>query len=257
MGIVLPQFHLASSIEAAQKIYDKFGLDETNGDLVAKLLNYSGRTSGTFYMRMRDAQPYGLINNNRGRITVTELGKRVTYPTSQADEGKALLEAFLNVPMWKGLYEKYTKHGKIIPTDDLWVDIAKIADIEYPRAKEIQSQVKSAYNEDLSRIPQSVISTEQTNLETIKAEPHIKQSISSQQSQFEDENNIILTFENMHVSLPRENTKKSWELLQKYMEVYFIAHPEKPKSTLSFDNLFFEGFKTDVKKDVDKNTKKD
>jgi hypothetical protein len=61
-------------------------------------------TSGAFRTKVASAQIFGAVQLGRGVVTLTALGHRLAdQPTRPA----ALAEAFLHVPLYKKLYEKY------------------------------------------------------------------------------------------------------------------------------------------------------
>lgn len=61
-------------------------------------------TSGTFRVRLSSAAIFGLTENERGTVRLTDLGRRICDPSQEAD---AAAEAFLRVPLYARIYENY------------------------------------------------------------------------------------------------------------------------------------------------------
>jgi hypothetical protein len=69
-------------------------------------------TSGTFRTKVATARTFGAVKVTRGRIEITEIGKRLVDPESR---DTARVEAFLHVPLFQVLYENH-KTG-LLPGD--------------------------------------------------------------------------------------------------------------------------------------------
>lgn len=65
---------------------------------------------GGFRLRVSGARIFGLITNERGTVTVTELGARICDPIT---EKQARVDAFLTVPLYRAVYEKF--RGATLP----------------------------------------------------------------------------------------------------------------------------------------------
>jgi hypothetical protein len=61
-------------------------------------------TSGTFRLRVSNAATFGLTENERGEVRLTELGRRIA---DAAQESAARVDAFLTVPLYQRLYDSY------------------------------------------------------------------------------------------------------------------------------------------------------
>jgi len=70
-------------------------------------------TSGTFRTRVATARIFGAVNVSRGRVELTDLGKRLADP-QQRDQAR--VDAFLHVPLFKAIYENHI--GATLPNDD-------------------------------------------------------------------------------------------------------------------------------------------
>lgn len=53
------------------------------------------------------ARIFGLIESEKGQISLTDIGRRIVDPTQ---ERRARAEAFLHVPLYVAIYSKYKQH---------------------------------------------------------------------------------------------------------------------------------------------------
>jgi hypothetical protein len=61
-------------------------------------------TSGTFRLRVSNASTFGLTENERGGVRLTDLGRRIA---DTAQEAAARVDAFMNVPLYQRIYDNY------------------------------------------------------------------------------------------------------------------------------------------------------
>jgi hypothetical protein len=140
----IPRFRLPKLIDATRKIYDGIKGNEVEPEVVAHLLGLSP-ASGGFKQKLADLRSYGLITG-RGKVKVTELGKKITYPDSEHDKYEAHVQLLRNIPLWNEIYEKY---GVSIPRSNFWVDLSKITGVEAPEAKNKEDLIRKAYMDDV------------------------------------------------------------------------------------------------------------
>lgn len=114
-------------------------------DMLAKFLGHKSANSGTFLAKLTYLRAYGLIEG-RGTVKVSEIGKKLTYPTSEEERMDALEKAILHIPLWK---EFYSRWGVNLPNGDFWVDLAKITGLEPPEAQRLAEMVRKAYLDDV------------------------------------------------------------------------------------------------------------
>lgn len=69
-------------------------------------------TNSTFRTKVATAKTFGMLGNQRGEAVLTELGRRIADPTTEA---AARADAFMHVPLYRKLYEDYA--GKLLPGD--------------------------------------------------------------------------------------------------------------------------------------------
>lgn len=81
--------------------------------LAAKLSQAA--TGGGFRQRVLTAKTFGLIRYSKGTVTLTPLGNTICDPQQ---EKKAKVDAFLTVPLYKLVYEKF-KSGVLPPKEGL------------------------------------------------------------------------------------------------------------------------------------------
>lgn len=139
-----PEIALDKSIEDARRIYKKFGPDEiADMNVIAGAIGLSKAKSGTFFYRMAALRAYGLIEG-RGRIKVSELGKRISYPTNEYEELKAREEAVKNVKLFEAIYNKYQLD---LPKENFWVDLANFTGAESPHAQKRERKIRRLYSD--------------------------------------------------------------------------------------------------------------
>lgn len=108
--IAFPYGDLDDAIEVAKVIAGNYGTQCTPEQLAAKL-GHDTVKSGSFRMKLSSARVFGLVEVSKERIALSPLGRRVVQPQT---EGRAKAEAFLNVPLYKSLYDTY-KTGLLPP----------------------------------------------------------------------------------------------------------------------------------------------
>jgi hypothetical protein len=105
--IVFPYAPLSDAERVALELHKYGGTATPEG--VAKVLGQKSR-SGAFRQKMSSARIFGLVGTRPGQVSLTRLGKAVIDPEKQA---RARAEAFLNVPLYKALFDKY--QGDLLP----------------------------------------------------------------------------------------------------------------------------------------------
>jgi len=100
--IAFPYLDLNDSIEIVKGVHDLTGANCQWDQLAAKL-NQSA-TGGAFRQRVMTARMFGFLTYSQSTITLTPLGSRLCDPQQEA---AAKAEAFLNVPLYKAVYEQF------------------------------------------------------------------------------------------------------------------------------------------------------
>lgn len=145
----IPTLHLQPNlVQDTRTLYETFKSDEAPDPLtVAKLLGHKTDKSGGFLTKLADLRSYGLITS-RG-IKITDLGKKLTYGTSDIEKNEAFKEALLNIPLWKELYSRF---GKTLPTSNFWAKLTEITGLEAPDAQKVEENVRNAYLADFQYV---------------------------------------------------------------------------------------------------------
>ncbi len=100
--IQFPYNDLDDAVKIAKAVHENAGLSCTIDQLAAYVKN--SLTSGAFRLRVSNASTFGLTENERGEVRLTQLGRRIA-DTSQ--EAPARVDAFLAVPLYARIFENY------------------------------------------------------------------------------------------------------------------------------------------------------
>jgi len=106
--IGFPYLDLDDGVEIVQAIHNNAG----TGCTVEQLAGFIGASArgGGFRIRILSAKTYGLIENPRGQVALTDVGKRMVDPSQ---EQGARVQAFFNVPLFRAVYDKFK--GNVLP----------------------------------------------------------------------------------------------------------------------------------------------
>lgn len=104
--IDFPYASLEAAAEVARAIYSRCGFGSCDQDELAAEM---GQTlSGAFRMKTGAARTFGLVEKDgRSAFRLSEIGKRLV--TSDTEHG-AKVDAFLSVPLYQQIYEKFRGH---------------------------------------------------------------------------------------------------------------------------------------------------
>ena len=98
----MPHNDLNNAIEIARAVHANAGVECTLDQLAAYLKQ--SMTSGAFRLRVSTAAMYGLTENERGKVRLTPIGRRIADPTQEA---AARADAFLTVPLYSRIFEHF------------------------------------------------------------------------------------------------------------------------------------------------------
>lgn len=144
---------LSSLLEPTKAMFNKFETTEVDLMTLAPFLGHKSARSGAFLRKLTDMRAYNLIDG-RGKVKVTEIGRKIALPSrdklDEANEG--MIEAITSIPLWRELYQKFTKNGKELPTDEFWLELRQICGVTPEDAKNKADSVKKAYLEDIRLI---------------------------------------------------------------------------------------------------------
>lgn len=100
--IQFPYNDLDDAASIAKAVHENAGISCTIDQLAAYVKN--SMTSGAFRLRLSNAATFGLTDNERGEVRLTDLGRRIADP---AQEASAKVDAFLVVPLYARIYDNY------------------------------------------------------------------------------------------------------------------------------------------------------
>lgn len=104
--IDFPYMDLDTAVEVAKAIYERAGLGACTVDELTAQMKTTA--SGTFRMKTAAAKLFELVEKEgRFQFRLSSLGIRIVQAET---EKEARAEAFLNVPLYKAMYEKYRGH---------------------------------------------------------------------------------------------------------------------------------------------------
>lgn len=106
-AIDFPYLSMEAGIEVAKALYHRSGFGPCEQDELAAEM---GQTiSGAFRQKTAAARTFGLVDKDgRRAFVLTELGKRIV---SAETESSARVDAFLSVPLYAAIYEKFRGHN--------------------------------------------------------------------------------------------------------------------------------------------------
>ncbi|CAN5178192.1 hypothetical protein BH09PSE2_BH09PSE2_19410 [soil metagenome] len=107
--IEFPYNDLDDAVELARAVW-RSGGESSESDRVAAKLNQT-TTSGSFRMKVSTARHFGVIETERGgTFRLTDIGRSIVDPDQETE---ARTEAFLAVPLYAKIYEKFK--GRLLP----------------------------------------------------------------------------------------------------------------------------------------------
>ncbi len=132
--IAFPYNNLGDAMEVAQAIHSHAGTGDCDDTQLSAWMNVSAKSSG-YRIQVSAARSFGLVETSSGRHKLAPLGLSIVDP--QQERG-ARAQAFLNVPLYKAMYEKY-KTGVLPPAAALERDIVGlgVAEKQKERARQV------------------------------------------------------------------------------------------------------------------------
>jgi hypothetical protein len=132
--IGFPYNNLGDAIEVAQAIHGNVGTGDCDDSQLSAWMKLSPKSSG-FRVQLSAARMFGLIESTSGHHRLAEYGRMIVDPQRQRE---ARAKAFLNVPLYKAMYEKY-KNGVLPPAAALERDITGlgVAEKQTSRARQV------------------------------------------------------------------------------------------------------------------------
>jgi hypothetical protein len=133
-SIGFPYNNLGDAIEVAQAIHSHVGTGEGDDSQLSAWMNVSPKSSG-YRIQVSAARMFGLVETVSGSHKLSTLGRSIVDPQQERD---ARTRAFLQVPLYKAIFEKY-KGGVLPPSAALERDIIGlgVAEKQTGRARQI------------------------------------------------------------------------------------------------------------------------
>jgi len=203
-----------------KKLYGKFGQDEVAQEDVAQLWGHKSAKSSQFRVtKLGSLRSYGLIEG-RGKVKVSNLGKRLTYPEDEEKLMKAIVEAVKNIPLWKIFFDTFTAKGEDLPKDTLWMNLRQIVGEDKLPPEEAKNKAKilrKAYFEDIKYYkPEFKPKKEEDEMKADKVDKDM--AISKGLEEFK--------FGSVKIFLPKEKTIDAWKKTKKMMDIYLGIEEE-------------------------------
>jgi hypothetical protein len=117
-SIAFPYNDLADAIGVAKAIHENVGAGDCDDIQLAAWMKQSRKSSG-FRVQLSAARMFGVLDPNSDRYKLSPLGRAVV---DSKQETAAKVDAFLKVPLYRAIYEKY-KDTVLPPTPALESDL--------------------------------------------------------------------------------------------------------------------------------------
>ena len=101
-----PYMSFDEAFKIAMQIKKMGGVTDTGK--LAQALNM--KKGGWLAIQIATLRRWNLVEG-RGDLKLSDYFQRMTAPRQEGDEGKAKIEVFMKVPLFKNIYEKYRGHG--------------------------------------------------------------------------------------------------------------------------------------------------
>jgi hypothetical protein len=109
--IGFPYCDLNDAVAVAKAIFEHGGQQGAT-DQLAAWLKHENVESGAFKIKILAARMFGVIQTDGDVVLLTDLGNHIVNPQT---EPAARAQAFLRVPLYRAIYEKYK--GRMLPGD--------------------------------------------------------------------------------------------------------------------------------------------
>ncbi len=104
--IGFPYGDLEQAIKVARALHQQGG-GRGQQDQLAAWLGHTSIGGGAFRQQLSTARTFGVSESAQGSVVLTPLGHRIVDP---AQEARARVDAFLNVPLYQAVYERFRGH---------------------------------------------------------------------------------------------------------------------------------------------------
>ncbi len=110
-AIQFPYGDLDDAMALVRTVHQRSG-QQCTVDQLAAWLGHASVESGGYRSKLATARVFSLVSTNRQTISLTPLGMQAVDPRREA---QARVDAFLSVPLYKAIYDKY--RGRLLPPD--------------------------------------------------------------------------------------------------------------------------------------------
>jgi hypothetical protein len=107
--IGFPYNNLGDAIAVAQAIHSNVGTGDCDDAQLSAWMNLSPKSSG-FRGQVSASRMFGVVETSGGRHRLSQLGRMIVDPSRERD---ARARAFLNVPLYNAIFERY--NGSVLP----------------------------------------------------------------------------------------------------------------------------------------------
>jgi hypothetical protein len=118
-GTIPPYIALDETFRLANAIYAQGG-GTASTDMMSRLMGNSS-SSSSFNKKIGALKLYGVLSEQAGIYTLTDIGNAIAAPVSEANGGAGRRTAFLNVPQFAKLFERLK--SKLLPADEFLKNI--------------------------------------------------------------------------------------------------------------------------------------
>lgn len=101
-----PNFDLENCLAFAGAVKEQGG-NACTPEQIGGLLGYKNVRAGGFIARVAATKQFGFIASVDGRYRATNVAESILYPVTPEQKRQALRDAFLNVPLYKTVYEEF------------------------------------------------------------------------------------------------------------------------------------------------------
>lgn len=129
-----PKQTLEEALELPKAIEEKYAGNSITAEDLAKAIGYNKSEDWRFREILRSSNLYGILEGSgaKANVSITDIGNKIVAPTSPTERQAALMNAFLNVDLFKKVYEYYK--GKKLPEDEFFKNmLTKNFDIQRDR----------------------------------------------------------------------------------------------------------------------------
>lgn len=106
---LFPAYGLGHAIQVAQRV-ETDGGGTLSEETLAIALGGSSTKSSTFRLQTLTPRQFGLLDKNGPNLSTTSLAKAIFKPTSDQEKANALWNAFLSIPLFRAVAERFEGH---------------------------------------------------------------------------------------------------------------------------------------------------